>query len=166
MSKSENELLVRLQRYIDRHELTMAVLEPLGGGQDGSVWESDRNTAIKVFSREANYWRERDCYLRLHDVGIERLGIFSVPTIIGYDDSLWVVEMDIVTPPYFLDFGKAYLDRRPPFDAEQIAEAMQLAEELFDAADWPDVEEALLDLRLVGIHYLDIKPANIRPAGR
>ncbi|MGB7325123.1 MAG: hypothetical protein WBD31_09640 [Rubripirellula sp.] len=117
---------------------------------------------MKVLERERSYANERDAYLRFTEKKMTLLGIFDVPRLIDYDNELLVVEMAIVTPPYLLDFGKAYVDRSPPYTKEQLTESLEECRQLFDTADWPNVEEALLDLKLLGIVYLDIKPANIR----
>ncbi len=73
-----------------------------------------------------------------------------------------IVEVGIVSPPYLLDFGKAYVDCVAPYTAEQLEENLDICRELFEPADWGDVEAALTDLAMIGITYLDIKPANIR----
>ena len=134
----------------------------IGFGQDGTVWKSSRGTAIKAIERPQNYENERDAYQRLAQQQIDRIGPFDVPTLIAFDDELMVVEIGIVSPPYLLDFGKAYVDRPSPYTAQQIADSMDESRQLFDAKDWPAIEQAVLDLKLIGIIYLDIKPANVR----
>jgi hypothetical protein len=157
------EELKRLcQVYAENHGIAIAIESPLGFGQDGAVWRSSRGTAIKVFERERNYQFERDCYQRLAAETIEFIGVFDVPKLFAFDDAIHVIEIGIVSPPYLLDFGKAYIDRRPPYTEGQIAESIEESRQLFEEEDWPAVEEAVLDLKLLGIVYLDIKPANIR----
>lgn len=112
--------------------------------------------------RERTYLNERDAYLRLRDENVRYLGIFAVPSLVDYDDEHRIVEMAIVSPPYLLDFGKAYVDRDAPYTDEQKEESLDACRELFEPNDWELIEDALLDLRLLGIEYLDIKPANIR----
>jgi len=143
-------------------KLSIASEEPLGSGQDGTVRLRSRETAIKAMNREQNYLNERDSYRLLTERSIDRIGIFDVPKLVDTDDELWIVEMGVVSPPYFLDFGKAYVNRSPPYTSEQLAESLYESEQLFEPTDWPLVEAAVLDLKLSGIHYLDIKPANIR----
>jgi len=155
-----DELEDSLRIYSNQHGITIE--DSLGFGQDGAVWRSSRETAIKVLERERTYLNERDAYLLLQDQQISHIGPFDVPQLYGFDDSLRVVEIGIVSPPYVLDFGKAYVDREPPYTAEQLDENLEICRELFDPADWDDVESALTDLAMIGIAYLDIKPANIR----
>lgn len=132
----------------------------LGQGQDGIVWLSDRTTAIKVFERQENYLRELRCYQRLQSHSITVLGGFTIPALIAHSDTLMVVEMELVTPPYLLDFGKAYLDQTPDFSAEVWNDWEAERRELFEDR-WPQVRALLAGLRVHGIHYLDAKPGNI-----
>ncbi len=151
-----------IQFYAISRGISIDDSDSIGFGQDGAVWRSSRKTAIKVLERERTYINERDAYLRLREENVTHLGIFAVPSLVDYNDQLWIVEMAIVTPPYLLDFGKAYVDRDSPYTPEQKEESLELCRELFEPDDWELIEEALLDLRLLGIEYLDIKPANIR----
>lgn len=69
--------------------------------------------------------------------------------------------MEIVKPPYLLDFGKAHLDQRPDFSEETMAEWEESLVELF-GDDVPRIKALLRKLTLFGIYYYDAKPANIR----
>ena len=71
----------------------------LGDGNDGAVWESDQQTAIKALERRDSYFRERDSYLRLRDLSIVDIQGFAVPWLIDHDDTKQVVEMTVVFPP-------------------------------------------------------------------
>ncbi len=51
----------------------------LGGGTDGSVWLSNRKTAVKALQRQKNYTTELACYRRLSDHGITKLRQFRLP---------------------------------------------------------------------------------------
>lgn len=112
-SMSTSPLQHRARQYASRQQREVRFDRRLGFGNDGSVWETDQRTAVKAFERESNYIRERDCYQRLRHLGVEEVGDFEIPRLIGFDDDLWVIEMGIVFPPFLLDFGKAYLDRPP-----------------------------------------------------
>lgn len=147
--------------YAKRHAIAIELADSLGFGQDGYVFPSNRGTAVKAFVRLGNYQNERDAYRRLAEQKVTAIGPFNVPSVVCVDDDLMIVEMFVVAPPYLLDFGKAYVDRTPPYPAETIAETMDEAKRLFDEQDWPLVEQAVLELKLIGIHYLDIKPANV-----
>ena len=97
----------------------------LGHGTDGAVWATTRKTAIKALSLQATYQREVAAYERLAERKISKLHGLNVPELLGYDEELLVIEMTIVQPPFLLDFGKAYVDRQPPYwdDAQLVANA-------------------------------------------
>jgi len=132
----------------------------LGSGFDGIVYKTHRPSAIKWFRSRKLYENERNVYLRLQEHGVVNLVGFTVPKLIDYDDTLLIVEMDIVTPPFVLDFAGAYLDKRPPFDAEQIAEWMADRAEIFEA-DWPQVKRLYYAFQRYGIVLSDLKVGNI-----
>lgn len=88
--------------------------------------------------------------------------MFAVPALVGYDDSLMIVEMSVVSPPYFLDFGKCYLDHPPKYEDGTWDEYIEEKSKDFDPKEWELVEEALLDLKSMGIYYIDPKTTNIR----
>ena len=146
--------------YARLSRITLDLETLLGHGNDGSVWTSNRKTAVKAIEREHNYTTELECYQRFKEHRVTRIQGFSVPELIGFDDDLWIVEMRIVTPPFILDFAKAHLDRPHEFSEEGREEWEQYSSELFDDK-WPDVCSLLRSLRQYGIYYYDAKPANI-----
>lgn len=78
--------------------------DSLGFGVDGSVWllhGKDRNHpwAVKLFRSAKPYERERDCYLRLHELQVESVRGFAAPAYLHHDDGHLAVEMTIVRPP-------------------------------------------------------------------
>lgn len=115
----------------------------MGGGTDGSVWETSRDTAIKALARESGYVNERDAYLRLRDWGVgEQLDGFWVPRIVHWDDELRVVEMDMVhDPPYIIDFAKAWINFPPDFSEEALATDERRGREEFEH-NWPKVKSS------------------------
>lgn len=72
MANSE-ERSETLQVYAISRGISIDESQILGFGQDGAVWFSSRETAIKLLERERTYVNERDAYLRL--LGIEYLDI-------------------------------------------------------------------------------------------
>lgn len=88
---------------------------------------------------------------------------WNVPVLGDWDDSRMVVEMSFVQPPYFLDFGKVWIDQPPAdfYDSQKLANAQAIWRDLFGER-WPDVSLALWILRTkYGIHYVDPRPGNI-----
>jgi hypothetical protein len=135
----------------------------LGGGTDGEVWRSTRPSAVKAVVNAKNYQDELESYKRLKVAGIHSLCGFDIPRLFGWDDTLQVIEMSIVQPPYLLDFGKVYFDGPPTdiYDDERMKQAEAEAKAHF-GANWPAVSRLLYALReRVGIWYVDPKPSNI-----
>jgi len=116
--------------------------------------------ALKAHRNEADYGRERDVYLRLSQRQITEIRGCRVPELLEYDDNLLVIEMTIVTRPFVLDFGGAYLDRAPEFPKEVLADWRSEKAEQFGAR-WPEVQSILAGLEAYGIFLLDVNPGNI-----
>jgi hypothetical protein len=159
MSNLRKQLLVVAASYATNRGRSL--LRFLGDGNDGAVWESNLQTAIKALERRDSYFRERDAYLRLQDQTIVDIQGFAVPLLVGFDDTKQIVEMTVVFPPCILDFAKAYVDSPPDFSDEVLWDWYEGTADLFDG-DWDTVQSLLAELRRVGIFYFDAKPGNIR----
>lgn len=151
----------KVRGYAAARGLDVDFAQPLGFGQDGRVWKTLQKTAVKAVERLRNYIAERDCYQRLLEADVSIIDGLNVPRLVDFDDELQIVEMEIVKPPYLLDFGKAHLDVRPDFSAETMADWEDQLADLFDD-DVPRVKSVLRKLTQFGIYYYDAKPANIR----
>lgn len=127
---------------------------------DGVVLDTDQSTAIKALKFQQLYVTERDVYLRLCEKQVQTVAGFDVPEMLGYDDDLWVIEMEIVSPPYVLDFAGAYLDRPPEFPEDVLAQWRAEKQEQFED-DWPTVQKVLREFRAMGIYLSDLNPKNI-----
>lgn len=159
MSNLRDQLLAVAVNYAANRGVSL--LRFLGDGNDGAVWESNQQTAIKAIERRDSYFRERDAYLRLQDLEIVDLQGFAVPWLIGFDDTKQIVEMTVVFPPCILDFAKAYVDFPPDFSDEVLRDWQEETADLFEA-DWEKVASLLIELQSLGIFYFDAKPGNIR----
>ena len=159
MSNLRKQLLVVAASYATNRGRSL--LRFLGDGNDGAVWESNQQTAIKALERRDSYFRERDAYLRLQDQTIVDIQGFAVPLLVDFDDTKQIVEMTVVFPPCILDFAKAYVDSPPDFSEEVLWDWYEGTADLFDG-DWDTVQSLLAELRRVGIFYFDAKPGNIR----
>lgn len=74
---------------------------------------------------------------------------------------MWhAVEISIVRPPFVLDFAGAWVDEPPEFpsDAWEMWEADKA--EKFEE-DWPQVKRLLSALENLGVHMMDVHPANV-----
>lgn len=134
----------------------------LGEGTDGEVFETARATAVKACKYDGVYFNERDTYLHLQDYGVaDKLGDFYIPSLWGYNDELYVLEMDYIhKAPFVVDFGKVRLFRDPEFPDDVRRDNELRGEELF-GENWPRVKTLLADLESYQIYYLDPKPGNI-----
>jgi hypothetical protein len=132
----------------------------LGGGTDGDVWQSGRQSAVKALGRQRNYTIERACYERFAEDNVTQIHGFTVPRLIGFDDALTTIEIEIVSPPFIIDFAKCRLDSPHDFSAEVMADWDEAGTEIFEDR-WPKVKSLLRSLEQYGIYYLDAKPGNI-----
>jgi hypothetical protein len=155
------ELIERARLYAQKNDLMIDFDNPLGSGIDGAVWRTNRNSAVKSLLRLTNYLNELRCYQRLKERNIGEICGIHVPVLVNCDDDLLIVEMDIVEPPFLLDFGKAYIDTPPPYTPDQLAAWEQEWTRLFPKKDIPTVRRVVAALRGLGIEYLDQKPQNI-----
>jgi hypothetical protein len=157
------DLLRRSREFANRHGLTLG--EQLGAGVQGIVFSAKSQSeegrlAVKVHKQEPDYWRERDAYSRLNEHGISTLRGCNVPELIAYDDELWIIEMTVVSRPFVLDFGGAFLDGAPEFSEEILDEWRAEKQEQFGSR-WPEVQAIIRDLQGYGIFLIDVNPGNI-----
>jgi len=146
--------------YANKKDITVTTDRKLGSGQDGCVFKSSRHTAVKAFERIENFDNELICYQRLEAEGIKKLGPFAVPELIGFSGVELVIEMSIVSPPFLLDFGKVWIDRKPDFSAEALADKEAECADLYGER-WGEVQLALAVLKRLGIYYTDVRLGNI-----
>jgi hypothetical protein len=149
-----------VREYARRQGVLVDFHLPLGSGTDGSVWQTERMTAVKAFMRQHNYNQELECYKRLAAAHISRIGRFAVPELVGSSDDLMVIEMTLVSPPFIIDFAKSYLDRPPDYSPEVLADDEERNREVFEDR-WREVKALIWALRQHGIYYMDPKPGNI-----
>jgi hypothetical protein len=152
----------RISQYLSQIAPHVHVNRFLGGGTDGDVWETTRNTALKLLQYEKGYYNERDSYLRLQEYGItQKIAGFWIPSIVSYCDESLVVEMDMMqAPPYVIDFAKVRIDRPPEFSEQTVRDFEQQGVEHFEH-HWPEVKVLLNHLESFQIYYLDPKRGNI-----
>jgi hypothetical protein len=141
-------------------QLGLELTDFLGDGTDGNVWKTARNTAIKAFNYKKNYDMELACYQRLKERNVTKIMQLAVPRLVGHDAALQVIEMEIVSPPCLIDFGKAYLDHQPEHSAETWQDYNEEQREIWEDR-YQEVQAVLWKLKELGIFYRDAKPRNI-----
>ncbi len=133
----------------------------LGFGVDGTVYYTSRYTAVKVHDRWRTYCTERDIYLRFQERSVRFIRGHAVPALRDIEDSLCVIEMEIVERPYVLDFAKATIDVAPDFSPEVMREWLHRKSQDF-GHHWPAVVAIMDELRQrYGVHLTDLNPGNI-----
>ena len=99
--------------------------------------------------------------MRLKSLEVSEIHGFAVPRLLDYDDSLRAIEMEIVAPPYVLDFAGARLDSPPNFPVDVMEEWEREKEEQFEG-NWPVVRSVMAEFESMGIYLGDIHGGNIR----
>lgn len=130
----------------------------------GIVFSTNRESAVKVHAQEIAYKRERNVYLRLQEHKVNELHGLIIPNLLDYDDQRKIIEMTVVSPPFIVDFGGAYLDNYPEHasskDARMIWESEK--QEQFGSR-WKAVKTILNDFdKLYGVCIVDVNPGNIQ----
>jgi hypothetical protein len=159
MDPLDEDMLRRSQEYARRYALRLD--RRLGFGKDGTVWETDRRTAVKVFRHDGPFRKEAAAYARLAERGVLDVNGHRVPQVERVDDGLLAIEMTIVQPPFVLDFASAYLDQAAPEFPEDVMEEWLARKREEFGLNWPRVAGVLAALRRFGIHMTDVHPGNI-----
>lgn len=154
------ELIANANQFAQHHGIILTGI--LGAGKDGSVWQTDRITAVKIHATESSYIIERNAYMRLRELDVASVAGFSIPILCHYDDQLRAIEMSIVTPPYLVDFASAIFDIEPDFIEDDGHTFEDFIRHRFD-----DRAEAVLDLYYelaarTGIYLPDMHSQNVK----
>ena len=135
----------------------------LGIGRDGEVYSTDHNTAVKFLTVREHFERERNVYEVCVRKAIRKVAGHAVPDFFRADDELLAIEMEIVRPPFLLDFVSAYPIATAPEFSEEVWEQWYAEKSEQFGDHWPQVELVLAEFkRLTGYVLLDVNPGNIR----
>ncbi len=159
----ESKLVATALEYARRSGRSLG--PALGHGVQGIVFTTQNQseslaTALKIHDREDGYRRERDAYLRLREHGVTRIRDCHVPILLAHDDDARILELTIVSKPFVLDFGGAYLDHPPELLEEFYSEWEREKREQYGDR-WPEVRAVLRELERLDIYVLDVHPGNI-----
>lgn len=160
----------KLSIYLERRNLKRDSC--LGVGTQGSVFlcqiisqtsanGEQEEVAVKIHQHEIAYRRELSVYLRLKELGVFEVNGLMVPVLLHHDDDCLAIEMTIVSPPFCLDFGGAYLDRRPDYSPEVWADWRKMKEADFQE-NWPRVQSVLAHFESMGVFIADLNPGNVK----
>ncbi len=149
----------RARVYAEQRQIELR--EQLGAGYDGVVFSTNRESVIKSLRFDKLYLRERDVYLRIKENHIEKIEGFTIPALLDFDDQLWVVEMEIVSPPFVVDFAGAGLDTTSSDYPPEVYEEWEREKREQFGENWPKVLSILSGFRRFGIYLADVKPGNI-----
>jgi hypothetical protein len=155
------DLANRARIYANSRSMVAFLEDRFGFGQDGRVWQTNRKTAIKVFERQHNFETELACYQRLKEHSVIEIGGLQVPQLVDFDNTLQIVEITIVKAPFIIDFGKCYIDRPPPYDANEIMAENRRLKRRF-GENFSRLQIIFWQLKKIGIHYWDAKKSNVR----
>lgn len=161
------ELEQRAGLYAERHSLQF--VSELGFGVHGIVWAAARkgqasgiaDRAIKVHEQLPAYEMERDVYFRLSEYEIDSMQGLSIPTLIRFDNELLILEIEIVRPPYLLDFAGCHLDFPPDYPPEVMETWEAEKREQFGPL-WREVQSVLRELESYRIFLSDVTPNNLK----
>jgi len=154
----------RLSKYVTRKACDL--LERLGSGFDGLVYSTNKGSAVKAHRGKSLFEKERAVFERLEIHSDNDFAGFNVPKMLDFHPELLVIEMQLVVPPYALDFSGATLDRPSAATLDQtedeFAEWEESRIEIYGAEDWEIVERVISCFRRIGIYLGDVHKGNIK----
>lgn len=155
------DLISRADLYCQRNDL-IRFEATLGKGKDGTVWATNRASVIKIHVRPESYRDEMAAYIRIESIALRSIAGFAIPALIDFDDELRAIEMQIVTPPFIVDFASARLD----FDPHLIEDEGNTLED-FVRSRFDDRTDTVMGIyhELIGnagIYLTDLHPQNIK----
>jgi hypothetical protein len=136
----------------------------LGYGVSGAVFKApDLRAAFKVHRSAEGFATETAAYRRLAAAGALSLHGLVIPQMISNQPELRLLQLDIVAPPFLLDFAGVHFS--PP---DYSVDVMNLWRADIDRQFGLDAWLVHLvhdSLAKLGIYYMDIRPSNINLKG-
>jgi hypothetical protein len=143
---------------------TTKELAVLGWGISGFVFLSpDLTTAIKVHHTSEAFETEFKAYELLRKYRLTQIDGITIPKLRDADHNLHLIQIDVVRPPYLLDFaGVKFSD--PQFPSETVRQIHEEIQMRFgrNAHIAYSVQE---QLRRIGMYYLDLRSSNLNLQG-
>lgn len=162
MFYSKNALIETAIEYCKSHKIDL--LASLGHGLQGIVYKTSRRTAIKTHCRQKAYKQKLDAYIRLDTHNAQQVRGVIFPKLYAYDNDKLAIEMTMVSPPFIVDFGGAYLDTAPDHArAPQVVEEWESNKREQFGDDWPEVQAIIAEFESrYRVILVDVHPGNIR----
>lgn len=155
--------LIPATRYAARR--LKKITQRIGAGKDGTVFRLSGNVAVKVHAYEHSFTQELSVYQRLREFNASNVAGFNIPRLLGFAEDLFAIEMNIVRPPYVLDFASAVLDRPYDFEEDVLEEWNHRLEEQF-GEHLPDAYRIIDELGArFGVFLYDLHRHNIKFRG-
>jgi hypothetical protein len=158
------ELRSNALKYAQEFIGTSDPLESLGWGVSGFVFLApDLLSAIKVHHNQEGHAAELKAYHLLRQHRITSLFGLTVPKLRRFDSARRLIEIDVVSPPYLLDFaGVKFVD--PEFSEDTVTDIQEMISERFGRNAYVAyaVQHELLK---IGMYYLDLRPSNLNVEG-
>lgn len=123
----------------------------------------DLRTAIKIHHQPHTFETEVEAYKRLNRAGITSVRGLTVPRPQAYVPTWKLIRMDVVQPPFLLDFA-GVLFQPPDFDSDAMADWHARLQFLF-GRNLPIIYDVYHMLSRHGIWYMDFRPSNIKLEG-
>jgi hypothetical protein len=150
----------RADRYFRRHGISGVEFD---SGTQGHVWRTSRRSVVKVHIHAESYPPEVEAYTRLRALQLRSIEGFTIPRMYYHDDELLAIEMQIVFPPYIVDFASAGFDARPDLIEDEGHTFHDRIRDRFGEEDAPKVIDICDGLAArAGIYLLDPHPGNIK----
>jgi hypothetical protein len=139
-------------------------LKRLGWGIGGYVYLSpDTLTAVKVHRREEGFQTELEAYWRLRKLGMTKLHGLNIPRLLSHSPELKLIQMDVVTTPFLLDFA-GVLFRPPDFTDDAMQHWTAAIEGWYGPNAW-FAHMVHHSLARHGMYYVDFRPTNMKLDG-
>ncbi len=136
----------------------------LGAGVSGFVFAApDYQTAVKVHTTAESYKTEVRAYKVLNQFQVNSVLGLTVPRLRSRSDWRHLIRMDLVSPPFLLDFaGVRFTD--PQFTDDVMNDVHAGIRAKFGRN--ADLAYAVqYELRKLGMYYLDLRPSNVNFEG-
>lgn len=156
--------LRQLREYANRKRIDLS--DRLGSGVDGLVYSTTQGSAVKGHRSKQTFQKELRAFEVLSKYPDQDFAGFNVPRMLDFHPELMVIEMQLVIPPFVVDFTGATIGKQSTTFSDMSAEDYEEWErgkiEDYGQSDWQVVKTVIGRFRRIGIFLNDIHKGNIR----